>query len=244
VRLVPIYLREAEEGGDMYAQRGLRVWRANCAWLVLDRPDEARRQADAGATPVDAAHPVQLTHYYEMLAHTQIDLYLGDARGAHERVERSWGAIERAMLLRIQSIRLEGWFLRGRAALAAMAAGGARPKLTRLVRAAIRKIEAEQMPWAMPLAGLLEATVAQQTGDAPRAAALLRDAITGLDAADMAMHAAVARRRLGQLIGGGEGRALEEQGAEALRSQAVVAPDKLTEMLAPGWAAAAGAAGS
>jgi hypothetical protein len=51
----------------------------------------------------------------------------------------------------------------------------------------------------------------------------------------MGLYAAVARRRLGQLLGGDEGEPLFAQAEELMRAQAIVNPAAITDMLAPGW---------
>jgi hypothetical protein len=51
----------------------------------------------------------------------------------------------------------------------------------------------------------------------------------------MACYAAVARRRLGQLLGGVEGAQLIADADEWMRGQQVVRPERITTMLAPGF---------
>lgn len=53
----------------------------------------------------------------------------------------------------------------------------------------------------------------------------------GFEENDMALYAAAARRRLGELIGGDEGKALLAQGDAMMRAQRVKNPDAITEML-------------
>jgi len=121
-RMVPIHLREALDRGDEFSASGLRSWRSNVAWLALDRPDEARRQAKAATIHLEGSS-FHLHHYYELLTHRQIDLYEGDGRGAWQRLGESWRPLEKSMLLRVQMIRIEMQFLRARCAFAAAAAG-------------------------------------------------------------------------------------------------------------------------
>jgi len=239
VRQVPIYLREAEERGDVYAMRGHRGWRANLLWLVLDQPDEARAQSNLVALPRNGEHPTQLTHYYELLANTQIDLYLGNARSAHERVEATWRDLKRAMLLRIQNVLIESLYLRARSALALAATGAAdareRKALIKQALAAARRIDGEGVAWGVPLAALVRATAAHLLGDSARAVSGLRGAVTAFEAAEMWLFAAAARRRLGELLGGSEGTSLVAQAESFMRAQAIVNPDAMTRMMAPGW---------
>jgi hypothetical protein len=91
------------------------------------------------------------------------------------------------------------------------------------------------MPWCAPAAAILEAALASR--QAPEAAGLrLRAAVDGFDAADMALHAAIARHRLGRLVGGDEGQALVATAAERLRELGVKNVTAMAAMLAPGFA--------
>ena len=240
-RLMPIYLREAEERGDKYAMRGLRGWRGNLYWLITDQPEEARAQVRSVSLPRGPGHPTQLTHYYELLAHTQIDIYLGDAAAAHERVEAMWRDLERAMLLRIQNCFIEAWYLRARAALALAAtlpgqgAEAERRKLLKLASKAARRVDSQHTGWGTPLAHLVRATVARLSDDPGHAVDELRAALAGFVAADMGLYAATVRRRLGSLVGGDEGRALVAEGDAFMRAQGIVQPEAMTRMMAPGW---------
>jgi hypothetical protein len=238
-RVVPTYLRAAEERGDVYALRGLRGWRSNNLWLLLDQPDEARAQVTSVMLPREPDQPMQLTHWFELMAHTQIDLYMGRAEEAHARIESSWRDLRRSMLMRVQNILIEACFLRARAelALAARHALDA-TKVERSVVAALahaRRLEATHAAWALPFARLVRATCAFRQGDAARADALLRAAIEAFEACDMRLYAVVARVRLAGLVGGDEGASLRAAAAAFFRAQEVTNPPALLDMVAPGW---------
>lgn len=230
VRLVPMYLREAEERGDVYAARGLRGWRSNVVWLVLDRPEEARANAEAVAT----GGRFHLHHYYELLAMTQIDLYEGKLDDAWERVREVWRALGKSMLLRIQSVRIEGNWLRARAALASAGNGDAPDRLS-AAEQSMRSISRERIAWAAPVAALVGAAIAHRRGDDRAAIATLRAAIAGFDEVDMALHAMCARWQLGRLVGGDDGAEIERQAAAWMAEQEVVAPERIVALFAPGF---------
>jgi hypothetical protein len=66
---------------------------------------------------------------------------------------------------------------------------------------------------------------------AERVVGELEAALAGFEATDMRLYAAVTRRRIGVLRGG----AAEVAAADAfMRGEAIVAPAKMTRMLAPG----------
>jgi hypothetical protein len=57
----------------------------------------------------------------------------------------------------------------------------------------------------------------------------------GFHAADLALFDAAARRRLGELLGGDEGAALVRKATTWMEAQGVVNPERITELLAPGF---------
>jgi len=61
-------------------------------------------------------------------------------------------------------------------------------------------------------------------------------AIEGFERAEMRLHAAAVRRRLGALQGGDEGRALEHAGATFMTEQTIRHAAQVTELLAPALA--------
>jgi hypothetical protein len=68
------------------------------------------------------------------------------------------------------------------------------------------------------------------------AISLLREAISGFDAADRALYAAASRRCLGILLGGDEGRDLVRAADAWMTSESIKNPARMTAMLAPGFA--------
>jgi hypothetical protein len=82
---------------------------------------------------------------------------------------------------------------------------------------------------------LLRATVAAQEGKVSAAADALRKAARIGDDASMYTVAAAARYRHGQLVGGNAGDRLRERASEFVDGQAIVAPGRFFETLAPGF---------
>ncbi len=91
------------------------------------------------------------------------------------------------------------------------------------------------MSWCPPASRMLRAGVAQVEGDPAAAMAHLREAVPGFERADMAMHAAAARRQLGRLLGGDEGAKLIAAAEAWMAREEVVRPDRFVAMLAPGF---------
>jgi hypothetical protein len=97
---------------------------------------------------------------------------------------------------------------------------------------AARAIGKEDVGWAQALAALIRGCVAATTGTGD-ARAELEAAAAAFRAADMAMFAAVADRRLGELIGGDEGQQLVDGSIAAMTAERVAAPARFTALWAP-----------
>ncbi len=234
-RRQPVYLRDALERGDLYGSVSVRLGWGNLVWLVRGDPAGARRVVDdaMGSWSKKGCH---LEHFYELLGRTNVDLYEGRGREALARVEDRVAAMRRALLLRIATVRIWACEMRGRSALAvASAEPAARKQLLRQVEADARAILGQRAEWATPMAKLLRAGVANVRGRKERAVLLLREAIYGFEAADMALYGTAARRRLAALVGGDEGRSLLAQTDAWFHEQQVVSGDALTAMVAPGY---------
>jgi len=235
LRRQPIYLRDALERGDLYGSVSVRIGWGSLVWLVRDDPGGARREVDEAMSSW-SKKGCHLEHFYELVSRTNIDLYEGHAREALTRLDERIVAMRRALLLRIATVRIWAAEMHGRSALAvARMDPPDRARLLRQVDADARAILRERAAWASPVARLLQAGVASLRGRKDKAIALLREAIYGFEAADMALHATAARRRLGVLIGGDEGASLLSQTDAWMREQQVANSDALTSMVAPGY---------
>ncbi len=101
-----------------------------------------------------------------------------------------------------------------------------------------RRLDRQQLPWTSALAQLIKAGAASVRGDAARAERLLADAALRFESVDMGLFAASARRHLGQLRGGDEGRKLVEEADAWMRTQTILNPSRMASCLAPGFAKA------
>jgi hypothetical protein len=91
------------------------------------------------------------------------------------------------------------------------------------------------MPWSNPIALLLRAGIAYLEGSTSLALKYLHDAAERFERADMRLHAAAARRRIGELQDDAAGRQLRRQAEEWMVSQQIRNPAGITRMLAPGF---------
>ncbi len=231
-RRVPSLLSAAVEQGNILAATDLRT-RMNLIWLVADDPNKAREEVIA-AMKVWTHEAFHLQHYSSLVALAQIELYTGDAEVAFKQFEAQLPALRRSLMLRIQTVRIEARHLRAQTALAS-AFGAQRNRKLRIAEKMAKRILQERMPWANPLAGLIQAEIASSRGEHPEAIRLLTEAMEGFSSAEMGLFEAATRRRLGQLLGGDEGNRLINEADSWMTNQRIKNPARLTRMLVPGF---------
>jgi len=231
---LPQLLEEADRRGDLLALTNLRVGQASLAWAVHDDAAAGRKDV-RDALKRWSQREFLLQHYYAMASLSLLDLYGGDARSAHQRVEKRWSDLERSQLLRIQRVRVEALHLRAAAAVGALGTGNKSLDLVRLAERCLRKIEDERLAWADPLAWSIRATLAASAGGNEEAELHLRRAVAGFEAAGMMLYATAARRRLGVVLGGDDGRKLVKAADAWMGAEDILDPVRMTEMMLPGF---------
>jgi hypothetical protein len=233
-RRLPSLIKEARERNDLYAVTNLSLVIRTFVRLADDEPERARRELRQ-VMDEWSQQGFHVQHLDRLFDEAQIGLYQGEGSAAWEQVTGQWPTLARSHLLRIQQVRIFLLHLRARAALAAApAAPGPGPLLHAAERDA-RRLRRERVAWAEALAQLVRAGVAMGRHDAGAARQLLEDAAGRLDAAGLRLHAAAARRRLGERVGGCEGQHLVEQADAWMKGQNIRRPDRMTALLAPGF---------
>jgi hypothetical protein len=230
---VPALLSAALEQGNLFGAMDLRT-RLNLIWLAADAPDRARAEVIEAlkSWPHEGFH---LQHYIALHALAQIEIYTGDVEVAEKHVEGQWQALKDSMLLRIPAVQVEAMQLRARAALANGNFGVTDKDRLRLAEKMARKIEKIPMSWSKPFATFIHAAVAHQRGEAVKEIALLAEAIKSSDEADMRLHAAAARRCLGQVTGGAKGQRMIAEADAWMTAQKIKNPEAMARMLATGF---------
>jgi tetratricopeptide (TPR) repeat protein len=225
---------EARDRGDRYMLATPGPFVGTVVRLAEDDVDGARRFAGEalGQWSHQGFHIQHLNFYYGSL---YIDSYAGDEAAAWRRITETEPLIQSSLLLRIQQVEADVIQHTGRCAVAmAAVSSDPRPLLNRAEKSA-RRLERQQLPWTSALARLIKAGAASVRGDARSAEQLLSEATHQFEAANMGLFAASARRQLGQLRGGDEGRALIEQADAWMRAQLILNPSRMASCLAPGF---------
>jgi hypothetical protein len=227
------YTRDAVRRGDRYAETNyLRAF--NVVRLARDEPEEVARDLErASWSPSESGYHIQ--HWCELRARTELALYLGQPPSL-ESFGASFAALRRSLLTRVQMVRTEAIWLRGRVALAIAAQGSAREARAAIALAAAcaKRLAGERSPVAHAWGALLAAGIAGRRGDVPEAVVRLLAAERAARQADLLLVEAAARRRRGELLGGDEGAALIASAEAFMADEAIVRPERMTDVLAGG----------
>jgi hypothetical protein len=226
------FLAKAQERGNLLVETHLRI-RLSVVWLAADDPSRAEKEVlDAIGRWSQGGFHIQ--HLLALVGLTQVDLYLGHGKAAYARLQRQWPTLQVSLLMRVQILRVEANYLRARCALAASEDAENPKYFLKVAERRGRRLEKETAPWAKSFALLIRAAMAERHGNTQQATSLLATAAEGFERMDMALYAAAAQRRQGQLLGR-EGTHLIAQSDAWMNSQRIVKPDAITRMLIPGF---------
>jgi hypothetical protein len=223
-RRVPALIEAAQRGGVRYAVVNLRA-AFPTVWLLRDAPDQAEHEVDAAmaAWPQNGTYHIQ--HLFALCSRVDIALYRGAPDSAAARVREEWPALRRSLLHLAPSNQLLLYPTLLRLALAR----GDRHEVGRWLRR-LRRARHRVLRQSVPL---FEGALAHFDGDRERAIALLRKAIAGLEHYETHLMAQAARRQLGRLLDGDEGRAMIEQADAWFTERGVRDPARMASMLVP-----------
>jgi eukaryotic-like serine/threonine-protein kinase len=216
---LPKLVTGARDRGDRYLETSLRVGRTVPLWLSqTDDPHEVRRRMQEAISAWNGGY--NATNYFSLLGDVEIDLHLSRGSDAWSRVVSGWRDLSRSMLLEVEAVRVEAYWMRARAALAAAALSDDNA-LRRVAARDARAIRKCQQRWARGAADLIDATIAAQRGNEYHG--LLLSAARAFEAGDLRLHAAVARARAG------------DSSNAAFAAEGVRNVDCFVERIAPGF---------
>jgi hypothetical protein len=227
-------IKEARERGDLYALMNMGTDSMALARLAADDPEGVRSELREFAVRW-LQRGFHAQHHSALQGEVNAELYSGRGLAAWELVASQWPHYKKSLIMRAEIVRVEALQMHARCALAAATSD---PEFRPLLRAAerdARQLEQEEPPRPQAHAKLIRAGVAGVRGDIPRAIVLLADAAQACDTADMRLHAAAARRRLGEFLGGDEGRDLVDAANRWMASQGIRKPDRIVTMYVPGF---------
>jgi hypothetical protein len=229
-RQLEAHVERADQLGDLYASVTLSMHLGTLVWLAADEPARARAHLEA----TQRRWPYRSFQVQEWLAWSaglDLALYEEDPGRARQLLEELEPEFRNSFLDRVQLIRVE-WRYR-RALVWLHVKGPERAKALRRARAETRRIRAEGLPWTRGLATLLSAALAAQQEQKQRAVVLCREACALLAAADMPLHASVARYRWSELVGGEEGVTLKARAEFECRARGIRRPARWANIYCP-----------
>jgi hypothetical protein len=224
-RVVPALVSEARERGNRFLEMMVLLSTGSILGLIEGRPDRAR-EAVASTLERWPRAPGTMTHLREIRAEARIALYEGRAHAALAWIEDGLRALRRTGMIvaraQICELRLLGAF----AAISIGDVAGAASHTRAFTR--------DRFSWTENGGRMLHAALRRRVGDLDGAVALLGLARETAHARGEALYEAAMSRRLGEWMGGSEGRARVESANAWMARQGIVDPERLTAMLL-GW---------
>jgi hypothetical protein len=232
--LCSTFLEEARKRGDRQSVASLCSFTRPLIRMVADQVVEGEEELHGFVQEWSRAgfhiHHGNCVHRFAEFA-----LYRGDSAAAWAHIIDLTVKGSRSLLNRVQHFRLSTFDLRGRCCLAQAKSGKDPNRHLHLAEQDAHRLEREKRSDTRAMALLIRAGVAFARGNLDGAILVLHEAARQFEACDMLAHAAAARRRLGQLLGGDRGQELIAQADAWMTAQQVRNPARLTAMLAPGF---------
>jgi len=192
---------EAQDRGDLHARTNLEITVGFQIALADGRPDDARRGLGEALARWNAPDDLHIQHFNALIAEVCIDLYIGDGESAWKRLQ-ALTRFKRAMLLRVQTARVNALWSRARAALVL---GQRRPELLREAERDAARLAKEGVGYAEGIAALVRGCVAKRRGDDAAAVRLFADAERRFEDGGVAAQVASLQWVRGKLVGGDTG---------------------------------------
>jgi tetratricopeptide (TPR) repeat protein len=232
-RAVRLY-REALERGDFLTTMLAGLIKLYGP-LVEDDPEGVRREL-AEIREHCPEQGVELLRHNVRIWELNLDLYRGDGVAALRRASQPASTMERVLVGRSRHLRIPWHYKRGCCILAAAETAADRGPLVKSAMRCARRLRRENLLWADGLAGLLTAGAFACRGDSRRACAALEETIAIFEKVGMPIHAAVARRRLGECRASAGGDQLIDEADAAMVERDIRNPARMTALYAPGFA--------
>jgi hypothetical protein len=185
------------------------------------RAEEAVRGALDG-WPRDAFY---MAHFFELMARAALLLYTGRSAEALGALLDALPRARRSMLLRVPLLRAQFFFYLGRAAIAESEVD--------LARRAAHQVACIDAPMAHGIRDLLVAAAEALVGRREDSMRLCARAVHTLEEADTPLYGQAARYRLGGLLGGAEGKRLQDGAQAWLTREDIRSPERMFALLAP-----------
>jgi hypothetical protein len=230
----PSTVREAQERGDLYGFANICSFVRPLTHMVVGELETGFMELGDLAEKWSKER-FNVQHANSNYCRAQLHLYQGESGEAVRVADGTVRSMTGSLLLRVQHMRFHTYDIHARASLALSLDSTNRPDALRRIERDAAHLEREKRPDCQALARVIRAAVAWQRRRPESAVELLGQAIEQFERVEMNAHAAAARRRLGQLVGGDRGRELIEAANAWLTGQGVRNPVRMTRVYAPGF---------
>ncbi|MCA9519506.1 MAG: AAA family ATPase, partial [Myxococcales bacterium] len=236
-RLANQFIRDAIRRGDRYVETTMRRY-TSFLWLARDDVDGAKQNLER-ATWLPPEGKFHFQHWYELEARVELVLYTRRCPEGRAELAGLINGFKRSMLLRIQLVRSVFLWAEARLLLGSLRDPAVdRAATLRSVARNARRLAKEGVSYARLYAMLLNAALQLQRADSESARETLSSAASYAAEVEMNAIAAAARFRLGLLQRGAKGDEMVAEAMDFFRAQGVACPEKMVEVLTPGFAVA------
>jgi len=230
--------REAVDRGDRYLATTLTAFYKTMLQLAANDPRDLESELDSLMSHWTTG-TFFLQHWALFRSRVHLDLYRGRVEAAWNRVHSVWPVYVRSLLPRIQLNRVDMLELRGRTALAVAETISANSHLIERVEKVAEQLHRETLPLAHAHAAFLRAGAAACRNDSLTTLHWLEQAAQAYHELEMPLHAEVLRYKMGEILGGEQGRKLVADAQGWMRSESIESPTRWSRMYAPGFSAVA-----
>ncbi len=221
---LPVDLADARLRGDRYLETTLR--RGATRVHLCDGDVEAARAALDERAWAPASEGFHIQHWLWLEGRAEIALYEGDASRVLDEHAGLFRALRLSLVGRLQRPRILARSTRGKLLLARARARGDRAALAECALL-VRLLSAEGVGYATARSALLAAGLAAVRRDDDGRLRALERAVAVADRHGLALTAAAARLRLGELVGGDRGRACLAEARAWFAAERVVDPERV-----------------
>jgi hypothetical protein len=230
----PAVVREAQERGDLYGFANVCSFVRPLTHMVVGEPQIAFVELD-DLFEKWSKERFHVQHANANYCRAQLHLYQGESGEALRVATRTVRSMTGSLLVRVQHMRFHTYDIHARASLASCLDSTSRSVVLHGIEQDASRLEREKRADCQGLARVIRAAVAWQRRDHAAAVQLLGQATEQFETLEMKAHAAATRRRLGQLVGGDQGRELIDAADTWMKSQGIRNPVRMTRVYAPGF---------
>jgi hypothetical protein len=232
--VLPQLLREGAARGDVNVEVSLRLLSyVHYYYLGDDRADDCLIESQRA---LDKWSPsgFYLQHYGAMFTHVESYLYLGDYQRAREYLLKVWEPMSKSFILRWQILRVMGFFLRGRVALACWLSNTRQVDLRREIEHYAQRLEGVGSAWGRPMSQVLLAGIAIGDGRKLNGARMLEESSEEFEKISLHAFSSAAANFAGKIRGDAHGNSQIQGSDQFFRSQRFRDPEAFMRMLLPG----------